>query len=67
MFENVGVAVEIALPALSVQKLFLLPVQGPPFLNFGSWPPRNPRAMSGVPKEMICHAHCADTRYTSPE
>ncbi len=29
MVENVGVAVEIAFPSLSVQKLFLLPVSWP--------------------------------------
>ena len=31
MVENVGVAVGIASPSLSVQKLFLLPVYSPPF------------------------------------
>ena len=31
MVENMGVAVEIASPSLSVQKLFLLPVYSPPF------------------------------------
>ena len=36
MAENVGVAVEIASPSLSVQKLFPLPVLLAAILNFGS-------------------------------
>jgi len=42
MVENVGVAAEIASPSLSVQKLFLLPVSSPPFLNSDSHHRRHP-------------------------